>query len=145
MNTDRRAANRAAAARRQARAGLSLAGFSLVELVIAVLILSVGVLGLAGTTGYVVRSITLADLNTERAAALQSAMERIRATPFGALSDGADTVGNFELTWEVTLAGANVRDVRIISVGPGLSGTGTGMPSIVPNAADTFEYTVVRP
>src|SRR5690606_31339345 len=58
------------------------AGFSLVELIVAVIILAIGVLGLAGTTAFVIRQVTLADVNTERSAALQMVVENLRATSY---------------------------------------------------------------
>ena len=120
-------------------------GFSLVELVIALVILAVGVLGMAGTTAYVVRSITLADLNTERAAALQTAIEQIRAQPFLTLASGTDTVGDYTVKWEVTSPSPVVRNVLIETLGPGLQGSTSGPPVLSPQVYDTFQYTVVRP
>ena len=66
------------------------AGFTMVEVIIAIVVLAVGVLGMAGTTAYIVRQITLADVMTERAVALQSVIERLQATPFASVGTGAD-------------------------------------------------------
>ena len=54
-------------------------GFTIVEVIVAMVVLAIGVLGLAGTAAYIVRQVTLADIMTERAAALQTAVERIQA------------------------------------------------------------------
>lgn len=64
------------------RAAESRAGFTLVEVMVAIIVLTIGVLGLAGTTMYLVRQTTLSELTTERSAALQSVIEELRATPY---------------------------------------------------------------
>ena len=56
-------------------------GFSLVESVTAVFILALGVLGMTATTTFITGRVSLAEVSTERLVAIQSAMERIRATP----------------------------------------------------------------
>ena len=68
------------------------AGFSIVELVIAILILAIGVLGIASATGYMVRQITLAEVTSERAAAVQLVVERLKSTPYASLDIGSDTL-----------------------------------------------------
>jgi prepilin-type N-terminal cleavage/methylation domain-containing protein len=73
----------------------SRAGFTMIEVIIAITVLAVGVLGLAGTTAYIVRQVTLADVMTERTAALQTVIERVQAMPFDSVSAGSDSVGSF--------------------------------------------------
>jgi type IV pilus assembly protein PilV len=118
----------------------SRAGFTMVELVIAVIILAVGVLGLAGTTALVVRQVTLADVNTERAAALQTVLERLRATSTGTITSGSQTIGSFSVTWAVTdSSNAIARTVRVITTGPGLRrDSAATTPMLGNNVADTF-------
>ncbi len=118
------------------------AGFSLVEVLIALVILAVGVLGLAGSTALVVRQVTVADMATERAAALQAVVERLRATPYASLAAGSDSVGLFYVSWTATgLASSTM--LEIITVGPGLR-TGTGeLPHLASEVADTFTYRII--
>ena len=118
-------------------------GFSLVEVIIAMVILAVGVLGLAGTTAYIVRQVTLADLLTERSAARQTVVERMNATPFASLADGTDSVGVFGVEWDVTAAPGRAA-ITVITTGPGLATSNANpYPSLGPNVADTFDFTVL--
>ena len=117
-------------------------GFSLVEVIIAVVILAVGVLGLAGTTAYIVRQITLADLLTERAAARQTIVERLHAAQYPPAS-GADSVGVFYARWSVSSTGRSA-DVTLYTVGPGLARSSTNpYPVLGPSVIDTFTFTVL--
>ena len=119
------------------------AGFTIVELVIAVIILSFGVLGLAGTTALVVRQVTLADVNTERSAAQQEVIERLRATSTSQITAGSTTVGSFTVAWAVTDSTTYGRTVRVITTGPGLSKSAS-TPSLVNNVADTFNFVKLK-
>ena len=121
-------------------------GFSLVELVVAVIILAVGVLGLAGTTALVVRQVSMADVNTERSAAFQAAIEQIRAMPYANVSTGSRTVGSFSVTWSVVDSTIHTKTVRVLTNGPGLAAApGGGLPTMMPNVQDTFSFLVLRP
>lgn len=120
------------------------AGFTMVEVMVALVILAVGVLGLAGTTALVVRQVTMADVATERAAALQSVVERLRAADFDSVGTGADTVGLFTAKWTTDDLGRS-KLVHIVTVGPGLqSGTGN-LPHLADAVADTFVYRIIDP
>jgi Tfp pilus assembly protein PilV len=121
------------------------AGFTIVELVIAVIVLAIGMLGMAGTTALVVRQVTLADVNTERAAAVQAVIERLRATSTGSISTGTQTVGSYTVAWSVTDSSTYSRTVRVISTGPGLrKQTGGGIPSLSASVADTFKFVKLK-
>ncbi|MFQ5536174.1 MAG: prepilin-type N-terminal cleavage/methylation domain-containing protein [Gemmatimonadota bacterium] len=121
-------------------------GFSMVEVIIAIVILAAGVLGLAGTTAYIVRQVTLADLMTERAAALQSTIDRLQAMDFDSVSAGTDSVGVFRVRWTSVNETSQSKLVAIITYGPGLSSSGANpFPVMVPNVADTFNYRVIKP
>ena len=120
------------------------AGFSMVEVIIAIVILTVGVLGLGGTTAYIVRQVTLADLMTERAAALQSVVERIQAMDFDSLDTGTDSVGVFAVSWSSTTEAARSKLVTIITTGPGLERSSI-YPMLSANVQDTFKHRVLDP
>ena len=120
-------------------------GFSLVEVVVAVMILSIGVLGLAATTAVFVRQVTLGDVNTERTAALQSAVEGIRASDFDSVGSGGQTVGLYAVTWSVTDSTGRSKAVQVITDGPGLSrDSAAAVPMIGRNVLDTFNLLVLR-
>lgn len=129
----------------EARATAADGGFSLVELVIALIILTVGVLGMAGTTALVVRQVTLADVNTERAAALQTAVERVRSTPYTSQAAGNITIGAFTVTWTVSDS-TTYKAIRLITNGPGLrKDTAAVVPTLGNSVQDTFRMIVLRP
>lgn len=115
----------------------------MVEVIIAIVILAVGVLGLAGTTAYIVRQITMADLMTERAMALQSVIERVQAVDYASLASGSDSVGIFYVRWVVSTESAGSSLVKIVTSGPGLSTAGAGYPVLQANVTDTFTYRVI--
>jgi prepilin-type N-terminal cleavage/methylation domain-containing protein len=117
-------------------------GFSMVEVIIAIVILAVGVLGLAGTTAYIVRQVTLADLMTERSAAFQTIVDRIQSLPFDNVTSGSDSVGIFAVTWDAVLDGPQNKIVTIVTTGPGLGGT--TVPTNDPQVVDTFIFRVLR-
>lgn len=118
-------------------------GFSLVEVIVAILILTVGVLGLAGTTGLVVRQVTLGQLATERAAAFQTAIEQLRALDWEEIGDGGDTVGRYQVSWWIEAEFSQSRVMRVLTVGPGLSTSG-GFPTVQQSVHDTFTYRLLR-
>jgi len=124
--------------RRSARAG-----FSMVEVIIAIVILAIGVLGLAGTTAYVVRNVTLSDLMTERSAAFQTIVDRVQSLPFDSVDSGSDSIGVFSVAWSSVLDGPQNKIVTIVTVGPGLARN--PIPTNDPQQADTFEFRVLRP
>ena len=118
-------------------------GFTIVEVIIAIVILAVGLLGLGGTTLVVVKQTTLADVTTERTAALQSTIERLKALPFDSIRSGADSVGAYAIRWDVTDAG-QWKDLALITEGPGMRRT-QGLATLYPSVPDTFEYRIIRP
>lgn len=124
------------------KAGSGRGGFSLIEVIIAIVILTVGVLGLAGTTAYIVRNITYADLMTERAAAFQTIVDRIQSLPFDDVGSGTDSVGIFAVTWTSALDGPQNKIVEIVTVGPGV--TRESAPANNPQVVDTFSFRVLR-
>ena len=131
------------------RAGIRRAdaGFSLVELVMALFVLAFGVIGLATTTLFITRQLTLAEVTTSRVAAIQSVMERIRATPYDSIKAGGDTIGPLVVSWAPTATTLQTKMVEIVAVGPGqasISETGSA-PMLSSAVTDTVMYRVLRP
>lgn len=116
-------------------------GFTIVELVVSLVILTVGLLAFAGTTIVLIRQVTLAGLATERATAVQTVVERLRALPYDSIGAGSDSLGPFRVTWTSTTAGSS-KEVRVITVGPGARGGGGALGSGV---ADTFSTRILEP
>ena len=108
----------------------------------AVVVLALGMLGLAGTTALVVRQSLLADVVSERALALQTAIETVRASPFDEIGSGASRRGRFRTMWRVTASTGLSKTLEVITVGPGARSGGSGLSSDV---ADTLVYRIVRP
>jgi prepilin-type N-terminal cleavage/methylation domain-containing protein len=123
---------------------LGRGGFSLVEVVVAMLVLTVGLLGLAAGTGWVIRSVEVARIETARAAALQSGIEQVRATPFDDLANGSTTVGDYEVTWTELAMTNRSRLFEFEVVGPGVGPGGGSFAPILGDVATTFEYRVMR-
>ena len=117
-------------------------GFSLVEVIIAIIILAVGVLGLAGSTAYIVRQITFSDLLTERSVAFQTIIDRLQSLPYDSVQNGDDSVGVFYIRWEVTPDGAQSKVVRLWTRGPGMANA--PVPTNNPLHIDSFDFRVLR-
>ncbi len=117
----------------------------MVEVIVAIVILAFGLLGMAGTTAIVVRQVTLADMATERAAALQATVERLRALPFDSVQSGSRTEGRFSVQWTVLAPRNHYKIIQVVTTGPGLArGTG-GFPVLAGNVKDTLTYRIIRP
>ena len=71
----------------------------MIEVIVAMLVLTIGVLGLAGTTAYIVRQVTLGDLMTERSAAFQTIIDRLQSLPYDSVTNGSTNVGVFAISW----------------------------------------------
>ncbi|TVP77413.1 MAG: prepilin-type N-terminal cleavage/methylation domain-containing protein [Gemmatimonadales bacterium] len=125
----------------RARARLSsVAGFSLVELVVAMIILTVGLLALAAGTGFVIRTTELGRVDTERSAAIQSAVERLRALDYEDLEPGSLEEDPYEIEWEVADQTPGATQMRII-----VSGPGRGAARAEANVVDTTFYRFPNP
>jgi hypothetical protein len=105
-------------------------------------ILAFGALGMAGTTVVMIKQTTLSDVTTDRAAALQTTIETIRATPFDSVQAGQETIGAYQMSWTVT-DGRHWKGVEVVTIGPGLSSP-DGYPVLVPSVPDTFQFWVLR-
>jgi prepilin-type N-terminal cleavage/methylation domain-containing protein len=118
-------------------------GFTLVEVIVAIVILAVGLLGMAGTTAAVLRQISAADLSTERAMALQTTLERLRATPFDSVKSGSDSVGSFQVSWTVSDE-IQWKDVEIVTTGSGW-GRSPGFQVFSSSVEATVRHRLIRP
>ena len=103
----------------------------------------IGLLGMGTTMLYGVRSVTIADLLSERAAARQAGIERLRAMPYDSLVIGQDSVGLFALSWSPLVTTSTSTRLRVITVGPGSSAGPDGLS--LGQVADTFDFLVLRP
>ncbi len=122
------------------------AGFSLLEVIIAITIFTIGMLGMGTTMMLAARSVTTADLATERAAARQAGVERLRALPYDSLALGQDSVGVFAVEWSLLTRSSASKRMRVVTIGPGQASSGTGGPfTLTGQVADTFEFLVLRP
>jgi Tfp pilus assembly protein PilV len=121
-------------------------GLSLVEVIVAMVVLTAGLLGMAAGTGWMIRAVDLAQLETARGAALQAAVEELRATPWADLDDGQGTFGGYAVSWTGAPGGtANSRVFNVEIVGPGRDPASTGVrPAIATDAATTLTYRINR-
>jgi hypothetical protein len=106
--------------------------------------LAFGLLGMAGATAQMVRQITLADLTSERSAALQTTIERLEATPFDQVANGSDSVGVFAVSWTVSRPRTQDALIEIMTTGPGSSTAPGGFPIITSSVPDTFTFRILR-
>ncbi len=114
----------------------------MVEVIIAIVILAIGVLGLGGTTAYIIRQITLSDLMTERSVAFQTTVDRLQSMPYDSVGSGTDSVGIFAVEWSSVADGAQNKIVTILTRGPGLGGA--AFPMNDPQVIDTFVFRILR-
>jgi prepilin-type N-terminal cleavage/methylation domain-containing protein len=136
---------RAGTAKADGRVRDGRSGFSLIEVIVALLVLTVGLLGLAAGTGWMIRTVHYGELETKRGAALQSAVELVRSTPFDELGDGEEAFGDYMVRWTLGPGTVRSRQVEFVVVGPGRAPTtGGGMPAVSPEVADTLTYRVLR-
>lgn len=114
----------------------------MIEVIIAMVILAIGLLGLAGATGYMVQTVTLGDLMTERSAAFQSTIDRLQSLPYDNVTTGSDAVGIFAISWSSVDDGPQSKLVTLVTVGPGVV---PGSPHLrSPSVADTFVFRILR-
>ncbi len=118
-------------------------GFSLIEVMVALVMLTLGVLAMAASTGYITTQIKIAELRTERMAAVHQAAETLRASDYDDLSSICDTasyaMGPFSVQCSASTAG-DLTTVQLVSSGPSyVSGSWqTSWP-------DTFQITIAEP
>ena len=118
-------------------------GFSLVEVMVAMIVLAVGILAMAASTGYISAEIRNASWNTQRSMAREQIIEQLKATPFDSVlaTTAPQIVGRFSMTWQVLPVGATLKQVQLITSGPGYR-MGQGTRSTV---IDTVVVSMARP
>ena len=102
-------------ARRARRARRS--GFTVMELIVAIVILSIGLLGLAATSGIVMRLIGGGSHQTVAANVALARFEQLRALSCGRMTGGSAINRNVREVWSVTPVGPvampTAMDVRL--------------------------------
>jgi prepilin-type N-terminal cleavage/methylation domain-containing protein len=93
------------------------AGFTVLELIVAIVILSIGLLGLAATSGIVMRLIGGGTHQTVAANVALARFEQLRALSCGRMTGGAAINRNVREVWTVTPVGPvavpTAMDVRL--------------------------------
>jgi prepilin-type N-terminal cleavage/methylation domain-containing protein len=104
--------SRAHRARRARRSG-----FTVMELIVAIVILSIGLLGLAATSGIVMRLIGGGSHQTVAANVALARFEQLRAVSCGRMTSGSAINRNVQEAWSVTPVGPvatpTAMDVRL--------------------------------
>jgi prepilin-type N-terminal cleavage/methylation domain-containing protein len=80
-------------------------GFTLMELLVAIVILAIGLLGLAATSGTVMRLIGGGSHQTVAANVALARFEQLRGLSCGRIQGGSATSRNVQETWTVTPVG----------------------------------------
>jgi prepilin-type N-terminal cleavage/methylation domain-containing protein len=92
-------------------------GFTVMELLVAIVILSVGLLGLAATSGIVMRMIGGGGHQTVAANVALARFEQLRGLSCGRITGGSATSRNVKESWSVTPVGPvampTAMDVRL--------------------------------
>ena len=77
-------------------------GFTLIEVIIAIIVMSVGIMGLAGTAGYVATQMGGGNAQTIAAAMTTKVSDSLSARRCSALVDGSQTRRGVTVSWAVT-------------------------------------------
>jgi prepilin-type N-terminal cleavage/methylation domain-containing protein len=92
-------------------------GFTIMELIVAIVILSIGLLGLAATSGIVMRLIGGGSHQIVAANVALSRFEQLRGLSCGRIAGGSVTTRNVRESWSVTpvgpVAAPRAMDVRL--------------------------------
>jgi prepilin-type N-terminal cleavage/methylation domain-containing protein len=92
-------------------------GFTVMELIVAIVILSIGLLGLAATSGTVMRLIGGGSHQTVAANVALARFEQMRGLSCGRIGNGSATTRNVQEVWTVApvgpVAAPRAMDVRL--------------------------------
>ena len=76
-------------------------GFTLIEMIIAIIVMSIGIMGLAGTAGYVATQMGGGNAQTIAAAMATKVSDSLAARRCAAIVDGTQTRRGVTATWVV--------------------------------------------
>jgi prepilin-type N-terminal cleavage/methylation domain-containing protein len=76
-------------------------GFTLIEVIVAIIVMSVGIMGLAGTAGYVATQMGGGNAQTIAAAMTTKVSDSLSARRCSALVDGSQTRRGVTVSWTV--------------------------------------------
>lgn len=115
------------------------------EVMISILILTVGVLAMAASTGYILSLVRQSTFRTERTVAVREVSEQLRATDWASINGTCDgvtefTVGDYIVRCETQQPAMHLKQVRLISQGPGYAPGGS-----VQQITDTTAIVLAEP
>jgi prepilin-type N-terminal cleavage/methylation domain-containing protein len=76
-------------------------GFTLIEMIIAIIVMSIGIMGLAGTAGYVATQMGGGNAQTIAAAMITKVSDSLSSRRCSALVDGTQTRRGVKVSWTV--------------------------------------------
>jgi prepilin-type N-terminal cleavage/methylation domain-containing protein len=121
------------------------AGMTLIEVLVAMVIVTIGLLGMAAGTGWMIRSVDVTRLDTNRAAALQASIEAVGGLPFASVAAGSSSQGDFDVTWSVVESAPNWKALEFVIIGPGrVPGSMGPRAEIGTSVVDTLSYRINR-
>ena len=86
-------------------------GLTLIEMMVAVVMLAIGLLGLASTSGYVVRQVGGGAKQTTAAHIIQSRLDRLRSIPCDSIKNATATTRGIQEHW---VPGAKMNDILTV-------------------------------
>jgi prepilin-type N-terminal cleavage/methylation domain-containing protein len=118
-------------------------GFSMIELIVAMVILTFGMLAMGASMGFMNTQVRVANMKTERAAAVGEIAEQLRATPYDSVVavayTSAVTINQYKVWRDITPVNNSLKTVMVYSEGPGYYHGWQGA------IRDTFTISLLRP
>ena len=97
----------------------SRTGLTLVEVIVAMILFSTGALGLAATSAFIARQVSLNNLRSRASFAARNRSEQAVAAGCTVLSSGSDTKDGIQSDWTVLIGAATTLDQSIQRSGQG--------------------------
>ncbi len=88
-------------------------GFSVIEVLVAVAVFAFAIMAMATSSGLISKQMKIARRDMRLAFAMQEKMEEILSWGYAGVTDGADTVAGFPMTW--TVVGTNPKTVILVA------------------------------